>query len=103
MKLPTSGAGLLNPVPRCRQRNGTAKIQTVNGSRVEIFSRLLRKNTTCPLTVWIGGADKKGLPYVAIPFLYLLFFGMYRWGVKGFNNQPHAEPETMHKVFIGIR
>ena len=33
----------------------TAKIQTVKGLRVEIFSRTLRKNTTCPLTVWIGG------------------------------------------------
>jgi hypothetical protein len=37
----------------------TAKIQLVNGSRVEIFSRTLRKNTTRPLTSWIGGTDKK--------------------------------------------
>ncbi|ERI76504.1 hypothetical protein CLOSYM_02588 [[Clostridium] symbiosum ATCC 14940] len=35
----------------------TAKIQTVKGLRVEIFSRSLRKNTTRPLTVWIGGTD----------------------------------------------
>ena len=35
----------------------TAKIQTVKGLRVEIFSRLLRKNTTRPLTVWIVGTD----------------------------------------------
>lgn len=34
-----------------------AKIQTVKGLRVEIFSRPLRKNTTRPLTVWIGGTD----------------------------------------------
>lgn len=33
----------------------TAKIQTVKGLRVEIFSRPLRKNTTRPLTVWIVG------------------------------------------------
>ena len=33
----------------------TAKIQTVKGLRVEIFSRTLRKNTTRPLTVWIVG------------------------------------------------
>ena len=33
----------------------TAKIQTVKGLRVEIFSRSLRKNTTRPLTVWIVG------------------------------------------------
>ena len=37
----------------------TAKIQTVKGLRVEIFSRTLRKNTTRPLTVWIGGTDGK--------------------------------------------
>jgi len=35
----------------------TAKIQTVKGLRVEIFSRSLRKNTTRPLTVWIVGTD----------------------------------------------
>ena len=39
-----------------------AKIQTVKGERVEIFSRSLRKNTTRPLTVWIGGTDiERGL------------------------------------------
>ena len=32
---------------------GAAKIQTVKGLRVEIFSRCARKNTTRPLTVWI--------------------------------------------------
>ena len=36
-----------------------AKIQTVKGLRVEIFSRPLRKNTTRPLTVWIVGTDVK--------------------------------------------
>ncbi len=35
----------------------TAKIQTVKGLRVEIFSRSLRKNTTRPLTVWIVRTD----------------------------------------------
>ena len=45
------------PVPRFRRRNATAKIQTVKGLRVEIFSRPLRKNTTRPLTVWIGVTD----------------------------------------------
>ena len=35
----------------------TAKIQTVKGLRVEIFSRSLRKNTTRSLTVWIVGTD----------------------------------------------
>ncbi len=33
----------------------TAKIQTVKGLRVEIFSRPVRKNTSRPLTVWIVG------------------------------------------------
>ena len=55
MEWTEAGAGLFNPVPRFRRRNATAKIQPVNGSRVEIFSRLLRKNTTRPLTGWIGG------------------------------------------------
>ena len=35
-----------------------AKIRTVKGLRVEIFSRCARKNTTRPLTVWIVGADE---------------------------------------------
>ena len=40
----------------------TAKIRTVKGLRVEIFSRPMRKNTTRPLTVWIGGTGiKQGL------------------------------------------
>ena len=36
-----------------------AKIRTVKGLRVEIFSRRARKNTTRPLTVWIAGTGKK--------------------------------------------
>jgi len=43
------------PVPRFRRRNATAKIEPVNGSRVEIFPRPLRKNTTRPLIGLIGG------------------------------------------------
>ena len=35
-----------------------AKIRTVKGLRVEIFSRCARKNTTRLLTVWIVGADE---------------------------------------------
>ena len=43
----------------------TAKIQTVKGLRVEIFSRTLRKNTTRPLTVWIVGTDvERGLFFI---------------------------------------
>jgi len=42
----------------------TAKIQTVKGLRVEIFSRSLRKNTTRPLTVWIVGTDvERGIAF----------------------------------------
>jgi len=37
----------------------TAKIQTVKGLRVEIFSRPVRKNTTRLLTAWIVGTDGK--------------------------------------------
>ena len=38
----------------------TAKIQTVKGSRVEIFCEA--KNTTRPLTVWIVGTEiERGL------------------------------------------
>lgn len=44
-------------------RNDTAKIQLVNGSRVEIFSRPLRKNTTRPLTGWIGGTGKEKITF----------------------------------------
>ncbi len=43
----------------------TAKIQTVKGLRLEIFSHTLRKNTTRPLTVWIVGMDvERGLLFV---------------------------------------
>lgn len=42
----------------------TAKIQTVKGLRVEIFSRTLRKKTTRPLTVWIVGTDvERGIAF----------------------------------------
>jgi len=43
----------------------TAKIQTVKGLRVEIFSRTLRKNTTRPLTVWIGKMHDVSLDFPA--------------------------------------
>ena len=50
----------------------TAKIQTVKGLRVEIFSRSLRKNTTRPLTVWIVGTDiERGL-------LFIIGYGIIR-------------------------
>lgn len=40
----------------------TAKLQTVTGLRVEIFSRSLRKKLTRPLAVWIVGTDiERGL------------------------------------------
>ena len=48
----------------------TAKIQTVKGLRVEIFSRTLRKNTTCPLTVWIVGTD------VECELLFVIGYGI---------------------------
>jgi len=58
MKWTKTGNGIVfYPVSRLLWRNATAKIQTVKGLRVEIFSRPLRKNTTRPLTVWIGGTD----------------------------------------------
>ena len=40
--------------------------------------------------------------HVAIPFLCLLFFGMYWRGVEGFKQKPNTEPETIHKVFKSI-
>ncbi len=42
-----------NHIIVCGGEMATAKIQTVKGLRVEIFSRPLRKNTTRPLTFWI--------------------------------------------------
>ena len=39
-------------------KEAAAKIRTVKGLRVEIFSRCARKNTTRPLTVRIVGADE---------------------------------------------
>ena len=55
MEQTRAGSGIVNPVPRSRRRSGTAKIQTVKGSRVEIC----KANTTRPFTGWIGGADGK--------------------------------------------
>lgn len=48
------------PVPRFRRQNATAQILTVKGLRVEIFLHSLRKNTTRPLTVRIGGTAAIG-------------------------------------------
>ena len=54
----------------------TAKIQTVKGLRVEIFSRALRKNTTRPLTVWIVGTDiERGLFSMGIYDILFYIFG----------------------------
>ena len=50
--------GLLTPFPVFGGEKAAAKIQTVKGLRVEIFSRCARKNTTRPLTVRIVGADE---------------------------------------------
>ena len=43
-----------------------AKIRTVKGLRVEIFSRCARKNTTRPLTVWIGGTAAEAITAIGI-------------------------------------
>lgn len=50
--------GLLILFPVFGGEKAAAKIQTVKGLRVEIFSRCARKNTTRPLTVRIVGADE---------------------------------------------
>ena len=50
--------GLLILFPVFGGEKAAAKIRTVKGLRVEIFSRCARKNTTRPLTVWIVGADE---------------------------------------------
>jgi len=57
MKRAETGDGIaFSPVPRFRRRNGTAKIQTVKGVEGgDFFAAYKRKNTTCPLTVWIVG------------------------------------------------
>ena len=60
MKQTKAGAGLSNPVPRFRRRNGNGKNPDSQGGRVEIFCEA--KNTTRPLTVWIVGTDiERGL------------------------------------------
>ena len=56
------GAGLSNPVPRFRRRNGNGKNPDSQGGRVEIFCEA--KNTTRPLTVWIVGTDvERGIAF----------------------------------------
>ena len=50
--------GLLILFPVFGGEKAAAKIRTVKGLRVEIFSRCARKNTTRPLTVRIVGADE---------------------------------------------
>lgn len=54
-----AGQDWKNLVPVFGGEMATAKIRTVKGFRVEIFSRPVRKNTTRPLTVWIGGTEIK--------------------------------------------
>jgi len=46
MERPKAGAGLSNPVPRFRRRNGNGKNPDGQGGRVEIFCEA--KNTTRP-------------------------------------------------------
>ena len=58
MKRTKAGAGCKILFPVFGGEMATAKIQTVKGLRVEIFSRPLQKNTTRPLTVWIGGTGQ---------------------------------------------
>ena len=50
--------GLLILFPVFGGEKAAAKIRTVKGLRVEIFSRCARENTTRPLTVRIVGADE---------------------------------------------
>jgi hypothetical protein len=54
----SAGAGFFILFPVFGGEMATAKIQTVKGLRVEIFSRTLQKNTTRPLTVWIVGTGQ---------------------------------------------
>ena len=56
MEWATTGGRAFFPVPRCRLRNGTAKVRAVNGLRVEIILRFLQNNTTRPLTARTDGA-----------------------------------------------
>ena len=65
MEQTKTGAGFFILFPVFGGEMATAKIQTVKDLRVEIFSRILRKNTTRPLTVWIVGTDvERGLFFV---------------------------------------
>lgn len=52
-------AGFFYPVPRFRRRNGNGKNPDGQGFKSGDFFAHLRKNTTRPLTVWIGGTDGK--------------------------------------------
>ena len=63
MKRTKAGAGFTNPVPVFGGEKAAAKIRTVKGLRVEIFSCCARKNTTRPLTVRIVGT---GEIYIAL-------------------------------------
>ena len=58
--------GLLILFPVFGGEKAAAKIRTVKGLRVEIFSRPLRKNTTRPLTVWIAGTAAEAVPIIGI-------------------------------------
>ena len=57
------GCKILFPVFGSEMR--AAKIQTVKGLRVDIFSRCARENTTRPLTVWIVGTGDIYVVYKA--------------------------------------
>ena len=73
-----SGAGLINPVPRCRRRNDTAKVRAVKGSRVEIFSvlRLWLKKYYPSLDGsdrWRGAKKKNAVKFYLYDVLIYLF------------------------------
>ena len=64
MKRTKSGQDCKILFPVFGSEMATAKIQTVKGLRVKIFSRPVRKNTTRPLTVWIVGTDvERGIAF----------------------------------------
>ena len=58
----TAAGQELVPVPRCRRRNGTAKVREVKGLRVEIFTVLrLRQKKILPGPLLPGQAERRML------------------------------------------
>lgn len=71
----TAAGKRIYPVPRCRRRNGTAKVRSVKGLRVEIFlPRVLAKKYYPSLDRPDRRSGRRGTKLKYIPFSHKILY-----------------------------